>query len=72
MKNASVAAKKLSTLLKKLDSGATSAAPGPKDPVGALVMSMMLWESTTDKALAAFERLMENVVRRFLDPRPLD
>ena len=62
MKNASIAAKKLSTLLKKLDSGAATAASETRDPIGALVMSMLLWESTTEKANAAFERLMENVV----------
>lgn len=32
------------------------------DPVAVLVLSMLLWESTTDKALAAYSRLMDNMV----------
>lgn len=32
------------------------------DPTAVLIMSMLLWESTTDKAMAAYERLMTHVV----------
>src|SRR5688500_18082658 len=32
------------------------------DPLAALVVSMLLWDSTTDKAIAAYERLMEGSV----------
>ena len=62
MKNASASAKKFSALLKKIGPVDTPAFPGGNDPVAALVMSMLMWEATTDKALAAYVRLMENVV----------
>ena len=62
VKNASVAAKKFSALLKKIGPVAPPAFPSSDDPVGVLVMSMLLWESSTDKALAAYVRLMEQVV----------
>ncbi|MCI0676884.1 MAG: hypothetical protein L0Y42_14055 [Phycisphaerales bacterium] len=32
------------------------------DPTAVLIMSMLLWESTTEKALAAYDRLMDHVV----------
>lgn len=75
MKNASISGKKLSAMLKKI--GPVSppefpgmAIPAPRDsiaaaggdPIAVLVMSMLLWESTTDKALAAYDRLMERLV----------
>jgi endonuclease III len=62
MKNAAQCSKKLNALLKKIGKGDPVEMPSPEDPVAVLVMSMLLWESTTDKALAAYARLMEQVV----------
>lgn len=62
MKNASLCAKKLNALLKKIGHVSPPEFPTPSDPVAVLVMSMLLWESTTDKALAAYARLLEQVV----------
>ena len=62
MKNAPVAIKKFSALLKKVGHAKPTEFPSPEDPIAVLVMSFLMWESTTDKALAAYERIMENVV----------
>ena len=62
MKNASLCAKKLNALLKKIGDVTPPEFPSPTEPVAVLVMSMLMWESTTDKALAAYARLMEHVV----------
>lgn len=75
MKNAAVGAKKLSALLRKighvappapatpLSEGEDSADVASKhDPIATLVMSFLLWESSMDKAQAAYERIVESVV----------
>ena len=59
MKNANVAAKKLTALLRKLGPGKAPAdLPDPSDSIAVLVMSFLLWESSTDKALAAYARML--------------
>jgi hypothetical protein len=63
VKNPTVAAKKLTALLRKLDSGRAPAhLPHPDDPIAVLIFSFLLWESTTDKAMAAYARLFEHLV----------
>lgn len=62
MKNAPVATKKFAALLKRIGSVTPPAFPTPEDPIAVLVMSFLLWESTTEKALAAYDRVMGNVV----------
>jgi hypothetical protein len=78
VKNAAVAAKKLTALLKKIgrvDPPAPAAVPGASgaaamgngaapayDPIATLVMSFLMWESTTDRAEAAYQRILESVV----------
>ena len=63
MKNAPVAAKKLSALLKKIGpSKAPANLPHGDDPIAVLVMSFLMWEATTDKAIAGYSRLFEQVV----------
>lgn len=62
MKNASHCVKKLSALLKKAGTVAPPEFPSPGDPVAVLVMSMLMWESTTAKALTAYAKLMEQLV----------
>lgn len=62
MKNAAAAAKKFTALIKKLPEGKPPAALSNSDPIAALVMSMLMWESTSDKAAAAYERLASRLV----------
>ncbi len=77
MKNAAVGAKKLSALLKKIgdvDAPAPVTPPGDEsppaegdapvrhDPIATLVMSFLMWESTAEKAQAAYDRILESVV----------
>ena len=63
IKNPALAHKKLSALLRRLGGGSPAKdMPPHADPVATLVMSMLLWESTTDKALAGYERLVREVV----------
>jgi endonuclease III len=63
MKNPAMALKKLNALLRKLGSGSPPReAPPLDDPIATLVMSMLLWEATTDKALAGYQRLMNDAV----------
>ena len=61
MKNASECAKNLTELLKTLPEGEPPAFDYENDPVAVLVLSFLMWESSTDKALAAYERLFEFV-----------
>ena len=77
MKNAAVGAKKLSALLRKIghaappviavtpgnDDEASSVAEAARhDAIATLVMSFLLWESSVDKAQAAYDRILESVV----------
>jgi len=62
VKNAPVAIKKFSGLLKKLGDVKPMEFPSADDPIAVLVMSFLLWESTTEKSLAAYARIMEQVV----------
>lgn len=62
MKNPTLAAKKLGLLLKKIGPVEPPEFPNSQDPVATLVMSMLMWESTTDRAQAAYARLMERLV----------
>lgn len=61
MKNSAASLKKLNVLLKKISSPAREA-PSKGDPLATLVMSFLMWESTTEKAVAAYKRIMERVV----------
>ncbi len=77
MKNAAVAAKKFTALLKKIGkadepplaippgmhaSESADGTPGRHDPVATLVMSFLMWESTTDRAMTAYQRILDGVV----------
>jgi hypothetical protein len=63
VKNPAAAAKKLSGLLKKIGSHtAPPNIPHPDDPIAVLVMSFLMWESSTEKAIAAYARIFEHVV----------
>ena len=64
MKNAAQCAKKLTTLLKKLPEGEPPELSNEigDDPVGQLVFSFLLIDSTTEKAAAAYRKLLDQVV----------
>ncbi len=62
MKNASECAKKLAELLKDLPEGQYPEFRDADDPVAVLILSFLMWESTTQKALAAYDRLMSRIV----------
>lgn len=62
MKNATACTKALTTLLKTLDMTIESAGPDQEDPIAVLVFSFLLWESTTSRALAAYEKMRQAVV----------
>lgn len=62
MKNANTCAKNLDSLLSKL--GKTNPPPSPdvNDPLEVLVMSFLMWETTSERAAAGYEALMNQVV----------
>jgi endonuclease III len=77
VKNAAVGAKKFTALLKKIGqvdppepaplpersaAEPDAAAPARHDPIATLVMSFLMWESTTDRADAAYQRILDSVV----------
>jgi endonuclease III len=61
VKNASECAKNLTELLQKLPEGEPPVFVQENDPVAVLVLSFLMWESSTEKALAAYARLFEFV-----------
>ena len=61
MKNASECAKNLTALRKTLPAPEAPACADQDDPIAVLVLSFLMWESSTDKAMAAYQRLLESV-----------
>ena len=62
MKNSSQYAKKVGTLLRKLAPGKPKKEPDSNDPIGMIVYSFFLWESTTTKASASWVKLVDSLV----------
>ena len=62
MKNANECAKKLTQLLRKLPAADPPEIPDMDDPVAVLVLSFLMAESTTDRAIAAYAKLRARVV----------
>jgi endonuclease III len=62
VKNATQCAKRLTALVKKLDTSVTPEYPDSEDPIAVLIMSFLLWESTSAKALSAYQSISESVV----------
>lgn len=62
MSNSSSCAKNLSSLLKKIGTVEAPDFPDADDPVSVLVLSFLMWETTTSKAIAAYEQIKENMV----------
>lgn len=60
--SATDSAKALNDLLKKLGTAAPIEYPDADDPVAVLVMSMLLWDSNSTKAIAAYQKLRAAVV----------
>ena len=62
MKNSSQYAKKVGTILRKLSPGKPKKEPDAQDPIGVIVYSFFLWESTTSKASTSWSKLAESLV----------
>ena len=62
MKNATECAKKLIALRQRLPEVEPPDLPDQDDPVAVLVLSFLMWESSTAGALAAYQRLREQIV----------
>lgn len=62
MKNATECANKLTKLLKKLPDVEPPEFPDADDPVAVLVLSFLLAESSTERAVAAYAKLRDRVV----------
>jgi len=62
VKNSTQYAKKMTSLLRKLSPGKPRREPEREDPIGVLVYSFMLWESTSAKASATWSKLQEGLV----------
>ncbi len=62
MKNGESCSKKLGELLKRLGTRRAPELSDADDPLAVLVMSFLIWESTTARAVAAYKRIRENIV----------
>jgi hypothetical protein len=62
VKNASACARNLAALLKRLGRPEEPEFPDAQQPVAVLVMSFLLWESTTPEAIDAYRRLTSRFV----------
>ncbi len=62
MSAATDGSKALNDLLKKLGAPPPAEFPDAANPVSVLVLSMLMWESTTSKALVAYQKLKDAVV----------
>ena len=60
MKNASQCSEKLAELRGRLPEAGAPPFAHADDPVAVLILSFLMWESTTDMALAAFEELKKS------------
>ncbi len=62
MTNSESSQRKLRELLNRLGPPPAPPLPDTDDPIVTLVTSLLIWEATTPKALAAYKRLREKVV----------
>lgn len=62
MKNSTACGKKLTSLLKKLGKPEPPKLPESEDPIAVLVLSFLMWETSTRKAVTAYNRLTGQVV----------
>lgn len=62
MKDAVKSTKQFTTLMKRLGPVEPPEFPDVDDPIAVLVLSFLMWEATTDKAIAAYSALQRHVV----------
>ncbi|MCZ6850883.1 MAG: hypothetical protein O7F17_04510 [Planctomycetota bacterium] len=62
MKHTRLRARNFASVLKRRRSAPHPAPPQLNDPVAVLVMSLLMWETTTAKAAAAYKRIMDRIV----------
>lgn len=62
MKNAEACARKLASLLKSIGDVPAPSFPDEDDPVATLVLSFLMWEATTEQAVAAYQRVKDSIV----------
>lgn len=62
MKDAAKSTKQFTTLMKRLGPVEPPEFPQPDDPIAVLVLSFLMWEATTEKALTAYSALEKHVV----------
>ncbi len=62
MKNAAECARKLHALVKKLPEAAPLVFSAADDPIAVLILSSLMAETSTERALAAYSRLLDSIV----------
>ena len=62
MKNATECGRKLNALIKKLPETAPPEFPAADDPIAMLILSSLMAETSTERALTAYGRLLESIV----------
>jgi endonuclease III len=62
VKDAAKSTKQFTTLMKRLGPVEPPDFPDADDPIAVMVLSFLMWESTTDKALTAYNALQRHVV----------
>lgn len=62
MKDAAKSTKQFTTLMKRLGPIEPPEFPDAEDPIAVLVLSFLMWESTTDKAITAYAALHRHIV----------
>ena len=62
MSNTNASVKNLTILLKNLPVPEPPAFPEADDPVAVMIQSFLLWETTTEKALAAYQKILDRIV----------
>jgi endonuclease III len=62
VKNTNACAKKLRSLLEGLETPQTPEFPDSSDPIATLILSFFMWESTTERAIACYDRLRSHTV----------
>jgi endonuclease III len=62
VKNTAAHTKKLASLIKSVKVDGPPSFPDGADPVAVLIQSLLLWQSTTDKAMQAYDKLVKAVV----------
>ena len=62
MKNATQCAKGFAALLKKMPGAEPAEVPEAGEPIAALVLSFLIEDATTERAITAYTRLREHMV----------